>query len=62
MNTAKIIIKTKSNKYPIIVGNNLIKSFSNIVKKNSLDFNKCLLIVDSKVPKKFVKEIHVAKS
>ena len=62
MNTAKIIIKTKSNKYPIIVGNNLIKSFSNIVKKNSLDFNKCLLIVDSKVPKKFVKEIKLSLS
>ena len=59
MKIAKIIVKTKNNKYPIIVGSDLVKNFLNIVKKNSLNFNKCLLIVDTKVPKKFVKEIKV---
>ena len=62
MKIAKIIVKTKNNKYPIIVGSDLVKNFLNIVKKNSLNFNKCLLIVDTKVPKKFVKEIKLSLS
>ena len=33
MKTAKIIIKTNSNNYPIVIGSNLIKSLLNIVKK-----------------------------
>ena len=60
MKTNKIIIKTKSSEYPIIIGCNLIKSLLNITKKNELNFNKCLLVVDNKVPKKFIKEIKLS--
>ena len=60
MKTTKIIIRTKSNNYPIVIGSNLIKSLLNIAKRNSLNFNKCLLIVDNNVPKKFIKEIKLS--
>ena len=32
MKPAKIIVKTKNKNYPIIIGNNLINRFSNIIK------------------------------
>ena len=57
MKTAKIIIKTKNHKYPIIIGNNLLKKLLNILKNHSLNFNQCLLIIDKKVPKKFIRKI-----
>ena len=57
MKPAKIIVKTKNKNYPIIIGNNLINRFSNIIKKNSLNFNQCLLVVDDNVPKKFINQI-----
>ena len=57
MKTEKIIIKTKNHKYPIIIGNNLLKRLLNILKNHSLNFNQCLLIIDKKVPKKFIRKI-----
>ena len=54
MKTTKIIIRAKSNNYPIVIGSNLIKSLLNIAKRNSLNSNKCLLVVDGNVPKKFI--------
>ena len=54
MKPIKLIIKTKSETYPIIIGNNLVKNISQIFKKNSIKFNKCLLIIDKKVPKRIV--------
>ena len=54
MKPIKLIIKTKSETYPIIIGNNIVKNISQIFKKNSIKFNKCLLIIDKKVPKRIV--------
>ena len=54
MKPIKIIIKTKSETYPIIIGNNLVKNISQLFKKNSIRFNKCLLVIDKKVPKRIV--------
>ena len=54
MKPIKLIIKTKSETYPIIIGNNLVKNISQIFKKNSIKFNKCLLVIDKKVPKRIV--------
>ena len=58
MNHSVIRIKTKNQSYNVVVGNNVIKNLNKILKINSINFNKCLLIVDSKVPKKFVKKIN----
>ena len=41
-------IKTKNKSYPILIGNNLMKNLIKIIKKNNLDFNKCLIIIDKK--------------
>ena len=57
MNPIKLKIETKTQKYPIIIGSNLISNFSKIIKNNSLTFNQCLLVVDKNVPKKFITKI-----
>tara|TARA_B100001121_G_C18652099_1_gene604603 strand:- start:309 stop:1415 length:1107 start_codon:yes stop_codon:yes gene_type:complete len=54
MKPKKLIIKTVSQKYSILIGSNLIVNISKIMKKNLNDFKKCLFIVDKKVPKKFI--------
>ena len=57
MKPIKLIIKTKSETYPIIIGNNLVKNISQIFKKNSIKFNKCLLIIDKKISKRAISKI-----
>ena len=57
MKTLKLIVKTKNQKYPIVIGNNLTKKLSIILKKNSINFKQCFLVVDKNVPKKFIKNI-----
>ena len=52
MKTRKIIIKTYSDTYPIFIGLNLISKFSSLIKKNSINFDQCLLVIDKNVPKK----------
>ena len=58
MSQSKIKVRTKTQSYNIIIGNNLIKNLSKILKDNSVSFNKCLLVIDKKVPKKYVKKIN----
>ncbi len=57
MKQIKLNVKTKTQKYPIIIGSNLHKNIESIVKKNSINFNKCFLIIDKKVPKKLISNI-----
>ena len=57
MKPIKLIIKTKSETYPIIIGNNLIKNLSKILRKNSINFNQCLLIIDKKISKRAISKI-----
>ena len=57
MKPIKLKIETKTQKYPIIIGSNLITNFSKIIKNNSLTFNQCLLVIDKNVPKKFITKI-----
>ena len=52
MKKTKIIVKTKSKIYPIIIGKKIISETSNILKSNNINFEKTLIIVDSKLPKK----------
>jgi len=52
-----ISINTKSKNYNIYIGNNLISQFSNIIKKEKINFKKSLIIIDKNIPKKFVKKI-----
>ena len=54
MNLRKIIINSQSQKYPIFIGQNIISKLSSIIKKNSIKFNNCLLVIDKNVPKKMI--------
>ena len=40
MRPIKLIVKTNSEKYAIIIGRNLISNLSHILKKNSISFKK----------------------
>ena len=51
MKKIKLIVKTKSKKYPIIIGSNIISKIPNILKSNNFFFEKCLIIYDTNVPK-----------
>ena len=57
MKTINLKIKTKTQKYSILIGSNLISKFSKILNQNLIKFEKCLLLVDSKVPKRMTKKI-----
>ena len=57
MSPIKLIVKTNNEKYPIIIGKNLISNLSKILKKNSIDFKKCLIVLDKNIPNKYLKKI-----
>ena len=54
----KITINTNSQKYPIIIGSKLISNLQRIIKNNSINFLKCLLVVDNNVPKEKIDVIN----
>ncbi len=54
MKQIKLLVKTNSQRYPIIIGSNLISNISELLKKNSIKFQKTLIVIDNKVPNKFV--------
>lgn len=53
----KVSVNTSTEKYPILIGNNLILNFLKILNKHSISFKKCLFIVDKNVPNKFIKKL-----
>ena len=57
MKAIKIQVDTRDHKYPIIIGSKIINNLSKILRNNSIRFDKCLLIIDNKVPKNIVKKI-----
>ncbi len=57
MKHTKLLIKTNSQVYPIIIGSNLIKNLKKIFKENSIKFNQCLLVIDKNVPNKMITKI-----
>ena len=57
MKSIKLVIKTNSQNYPIIIGHNLVSKISKIMKDNHVKFEKCLLVTDKNVPQKLVNKI-----
>ena len=49
MKSIKLKINTKTQKYSIIIGSNLGTNVSKILKENSINFKKCLLIIDRNI-------------
>ena len=54
MKPIKLIVKTKSNSYPVIIGSGLINNLPKFLSNNLANYNNCLLVIDKKVPKKTV--------
>jgi len=57
MRTIKLQINTKDHKYSILIGTGLIKKLSKLLNNNSIKFNKCLLVIDNRVPKNLINKI-----
>ena len=57
MKPIKLIIKTRTEKYPIIIGQNLISNLSKILNKNFIKFKKSLIVIDKNVPNNFQRKI-----
>ena len=53
MKANNIQINTKTKKYSIIIGFNLIENISNILSDKNISFEKCLVVIDKNIPKKF---------
>jgi 3-dehydroquinate synthase len=65
MRLIKIQVKTKTQKYPIVIGSGAISHLPRLLKENSIHFSKCLIVIDKKVPKnminKFLKNVSKKK-
>ena len=57
MKPIKLNIKTNTHQYPIMIGTDLVTNIYKIIKDNSLNFNKCLLVIDKNISKKIISEI-----
>jgi len=57
MKKTKLNITTKTEKYPIIIGSNLTSDVSKVFRSNSINFDKCFIVIDKKVPRKFLLNI-----
>ena len=57
MRIIRLQIKTKTQKYPILIGSNIISKFSKILNQNSVKFKQCLLLIDSNVPKTMILKV-----
>ena len=54
MKPMKLKINTKTQKYSIVIGSNLMFNISKIIRDNSIDFKKCLVIIDKNISKKTI--------
>jgi len=51
MSLIKLKVSTNSQKYSIIIGNNILNKINKFLKESSISFNQCLLVIDKNVPK-----------
>ena len=57
MKPIKLKIKTKTQKYSIVIGSNLMFNILKIIRDNSINFKKCLVIIDKNISKKTISQI-----
>jgi 3-dehydroquinate synthase len=57
MKTIELIVKTGNQKYPIIIGNNILNKLQVLLKKKLINYNQCIIIIDKNVPKKLIGRI-----
>ena len=52
MKIKRLLVSTNREKYPILIGSKLILNLKEIIANESINFMKCLIIVDKNVPRK----------
>ncbi len=52
MKIKRLIVSTNQEKYPIFIGSGLISNLKDIIKDQSINFIKCLIVVDRNIPEK----------
>ena len=57
MSSIKLEVKIKNQKYPIIIGNNVVNKLKKLLKDNLINFNQCLIVADKNVPKRLINKI-----
>ena len=57
MKPIKLIIKTKSEKYPVLIGRNLVENLLSLFNQNSINSKKYLLVIDKKIPNKIISKV-----
>ena len=57
MSLTKIQVKTGNQKYPIFIGNNILHKLKLILRENSINYNQCLVVADTNVPKKLINKV-----
>ncbi len=56
MSLIKLQVKTVNQKYPILIGCNILNKLNDLLKENLITFNQCLVVADKNVPKKLINE------
>ena len=57
MKLIKLQVKCGNQRYPIIIGNNILNNLHELLKKNLINFNQCLVVADKNIPKKLINRI-----
>ena len=57
MSLIKLRVKTNNKKYLIVIGNNILNKIRKFLTESSINFNQCLIIADSNVPKKLINKV-----
>ena len=57
MSLIKLKVIANSQRYSIIIGNNILAKINKFLKESSINFNQCLLVVDKNIPKNLIKDI-----
>ena len=52
MKIKRLLVSTNREKYTILIGSKLILNLKKIIANESINFMKCLIIVDKNVPRK----------
>ena len=56
MKIIKLQVNNGDQKYPILIGNNILKNLRKLLKKHSINFNQCLVIIDKNIPNRLKKK------
>ena len=57
MSLIKLKIKTDGQEYPILIGNNILNKLKVLLKENLINYNQCLVVVDTNIPKKKIDKV-----